>query len=63
MLQSGITSHTGNAKAENRLDSEVSLGTIIHFSDANSVWIPESYSKVVTVPWHTTKTIGYTYRW
>jgi hypothetical protein len=29
-----------------------------------SIWIQESYSKVVTVPWYTTTSIGYTYsRW
>ena len=62
-LQSGITSYTGNAKVENRLDSGVSLGAIIHFSNANSVWIQESYSKVVTVPWYTTTSLGFTYSW
>ena len=62
-LQSGITSYTGNAKVENRLASGVSVGAIIHFSNANSVWIQESYSKVVTVPWYTTTSIGYTYSW
>jgi hypothetical protein len=47
----------------NRLDSGVSLGAIVHFSRSNSVWIQESYSKVVTVPWYTTTCIGYTYSW
>jgi hypothetical protein len=62
-LQSGITSYTGKPRVANRLDSGVSLGAIIHFSNANSVWIQESYSKVVTVPWYTTTSIGYTYSW
>jgi hypothetical protein len=62
-LQSGVTSYTGNAKVENRLDSGVSLGAIIHFNNANSIWIQESYSKVVTVPWYTTTSIGCTYSW
>ena len=62
-IQSGITSYTGQAKVLNRLDSGVSLGAIIHFSRSNSVWIQESYSKVVTVPWYTTTSIGYTYSW
>jgi hypothetical protein len=62
-IQSGITSYTGQAKVLNRLDSGVSLGAIIHFSRSNSVWIQESYSKVVTVPWYTTTSVGYTYSW
>ena len=62
-VQSGITSYTGNAKVLNRLDSGVSLGAIVHCSRSNSIWIQESYSKVVTVPWYTTTSIGYTYSW
>ena len=62
-LQSGITSYTGNAHVQNRLDSGVSLGAIVHFNNNNSIWIQESYSKVVTVPWYTTSSIGYTYSW
>jgi hypothetical protein len=62
-IQSGITSYTGQARVLNRLDSGVSLGAIIHFTRSNSVWIQESYSKVVTVPWYTTTSIGYTYSW
>ena len=62
-LQSGITSYTGNAHVQNRLDSGVSLGAIVHFNNNNSIWIQESYSKVVTVPWYTTSCIGYTYSW
>jgi hypothetical protein len=60
-LQSGITSYTGNAKVQNRLDSGVSIGAIVHFNNNSSTWIQESYSKVVTVPWYTTFSIGYTY--
>jgi hypothetical protein len=62
-IQSGITSYTGNTHVQNRLDSGVSLGAIVHFNDKNSIWIQESYSKVVTVPWYTTTCIGYTYSW
>jgi len=62
-LQSGVTSYTGNAHVQNRLDSGVSLGVIVHFNNNNSIWIQESYSKVVTVPWYTTSSIGYTYSW
>jgi hypothetical protein len=62
-IQTGITSYTGNAQVLNRLDSGLSLGAIIHFNDHNSIWIQESYSKVVTVPWYTTSSIGYTWSW
>jgi hypothetical protein len=62
-LQTGITSYTGNAFVLNRLDSSASLVAIVHFNDHNSIWIQESYSKVVTVPWYTTSSIGYTWSW
>jgi len=62
-IQSGITSYTGNAQVHNRLDSGVSIGAIIHLSYHSSIWLQESYSKVVTVPWYTTSSIGYTYSW
>jgi len=62
-LQTGITSFTGNPRVENRLDSSVSLGAIIHFNRRGSVWIQESYGKVVTVPWFTTSSIGYGWSW
>jgi len=62
-IQSGITSFTGNRHVQNRLDSGASLGAIVHFNNNNSLWLQESYSKVVTVPWYTTSSIGYTYSW
>jgi len=62
-IQSGITSYTGNAHVQNRLDSGVSVGAIGHCSFHSSIWLQESYSKVVTVPWYTTASIGYTYSW
>lgn len=62
-LQSGITSYTGNTRVQNRLYSGASLGAIVHFNNKNSIWLQESYNKVVTVPWYTTSSIGYTYSW
>jgi hypothetical protein len=62
-IQSGITSYTGRGPVQNRMASGVSLGAIVHFNRSNSIWIQESYSKVVTVPWYTTTSIGYTYSW
>jgi hypothetical protein len=48
---------------ENRFDGGVSLGAIVHFNSHDSIWIQESYSKVNTVPWYTTSSLGYTYSW
>jgi hypothetical protein len=62
-IQTGLTSFTGNARIQNRLDSSVSLGAIFHFKRHSSVWIQESYGKVVTVPWFTTSSIGYGWSW
>jgi hypothetical protein len=62
-LQTGLTSYTGNSRVQNRLDSGVSLGAVVHLNDHNSIWIQESYSKVVTIPWYTTASIGYTWSW
>jgi hypothetical protein len=62
-IQSGITSYTGGTHVLNRLDSGASVGAIVHFNNNNSIWIQESYSKVVTVPWYTTSSVGYTYSW
>ena len=62
-IQGGITSYTGNPRVEDRFDGSVSLGAIVHFNDHNSIWIQESFSKVVTVPWYTTSSIGYTWSW
>ncbi|HTW62210.1 MAG TPA: hypothetical protein VMD55_10425 [Terracidiphilus sp.] len=62
-VQTGITSYTGQSHVLNRLDTGLSLGAIVHLSFHSSIWIQESYSKVVTVPWYTTTSIGYTYSW
>ncbi len=62
-IQTGITSFTGNAQTQNRLDSSLSLGAIIHANRRSSIWIQESYGKVTTVPWFTTSSIGYGWNW
>lgn len=63
MIQAGLTSFTGNARVQNRLDSSASLGAIVHFKRHSSIWIQESYGKAVTVPWYTTSSIGYGWSW
>lgn len=62
-IQTGLTSFTGNPRVQNRLDSSVSLGAIIHSKSHSSVWIQESYGKVVTMPWFTTSSVGYGWSW
>jgi hypothetical protein len=62
-IQSGLTSYTGNAHVQNRLASSASLGAIVRLNNNNSIWIQETYNKVVTVPWYATSSIGYTYSW
>jgi hypothetical protein len=60
-IQTGITTYTGYSSLSNHLDTGLSIGAIVHLSFHSSIWIQESYSKVVTVPWYTTSSIGYTY--
>ena len=62
-IQGGITSLTGNASVENRFYDGEALGAIVHFSDRNSIWIQETFNKIVTIPWYTTSSIGYTRSW
>jgi len=62
-IQGGITTLTGNSQVENRFYDGEALGAIIHFNDRHSIWIQESYNKIVTVPWYTTASIGYTRSW
>jgi hypothetical protein len=62
-VQTGITSYTGYSHVLNRLDTGLTIGAIVHLSFHRSIWIQESYSKVETVPWYTTGSLGYTYSW
>jgi hypothetical protein len=62
-IQGGLTSMTGNAHIQNRFYNGESLGAIIHFNDHNSIWIQETFNKIVTVPWYTTACMGYTRSW
>lgn len=62
-VQGGLTSMTGNPTVENRFYDGEALGMIVHFTDHSSVWIQELFNKIVTVPWYTTASIGYTRSW
>jgi hypothetical protein len=62
-IQLGITSLTGGQHVENHLYNGESLGAVVHFNLRNSIWIQESFNKIVTLPWYTTTSIGYTRSW
>ncbi len=62
-IEGGVTSLTGNARIQNRFYDGESLGLIVHFNDHHSIWIQETYNKIVSVPWYTTACIGYTRSW
>lgn len=62
-IQLGITSLTGEPHVENHLYNGESLGAIVHLNLRNSIWVQESFNKILTVPWYTTTSIGYTRSW
>jgi hypothetical protein len=62
-IQLGITTFTGNANLQNDLYDGESLGAVIHFDTHNSIWIQETFNKILTVPWYTTTGVGYTRSW
>jgi hypothetical protein len=62
-IQGGITTMTGYPAVLNRFYDGEAVGLVVHFDDHNSIWIQEMYNKIVTVPWYTTASIGYTRSW
>jgi hypothetical protein len=62
-VQVGITSLTGFPHVENHFYNGESLGAEIHFTEHHSIWVQESFNKILTVPWYTTTSIGYTRSW
>jgi hypothetical protein len=62
-VQLGISSFTGLPQVQNHFYDGESLGAVIHFNDHNSIWIQETFNKILTVPWYTTTSIGYTRSW
>jgi hypothetical protein len=62
-VQVGITSFTGFPHVENHFYNGESLGAVIHFTEHHSIWVQESFNKILTVPWYTTTSIGYTRSW
>lgn len=62
-IQGGISTFTGYPQAQNHFYDGESLGAIVHFNDHSSIWIQETFNKIITVPWYTTTSIGYTWSW
>jgi hypothetical protein len=62
-VQIGLTSFTGGPGVQNRFYDGESLGAIVHLNGRSSIWIQETYNKIVTVPWYTTTSVGYTWSW
>ncbi len=60
-VQIGLTSFTGGSQVQNRFYDGESLGAIVHLNGRNSIWIQETYNKIVTAPWYTTTSVGYTW--
>jgi hypothetical protein len=62
-IQIGVTSFTGGPAVQNRFYNGESLGAVVHFNEHNSIWIQETINFILTVPWYTTTSIGYTRSW
>ena len=62
-VQVGLTSFTGGGPVQNRFYDGESIGAIVHLSTHSSIWIQETFNKIVTVPWYLTSSVGYTWSW
>jgi len=62
-IQIGLTSFTGGPQVQNHFYDGESLGAIVHFNGQNSIWIQETYNKILSVPWSTTTSIGSPRTW
>jgi hypothetical protein len=62
-VQIGISSFTGTARVQNHFYDGESLGAVVHFTEHSSIWIQETFNKIITAPWYTTTSIGYTRSW
>jgi len=60
LLQAGVSTLTGDA-VSNHFNFNENVGVKFHINRFNAIWVQETYNKVVTVPWYTVTSIGYTY--
>jgi hypothetical protein len=62
-VQIGISTFTGTPHLQNHFYNGESLGGIVHVNNHNSIWFQDTFNKIVTVPWYTTFSVGYTWSW
>lgn len=62
-IQVGVSSFTGGPQLQNHFYNGESLGAVVHFNLHNSIWIQETFNKIITIPWYTTTSVGYTRSW
>lgn len=62
-VQAGVSTFTGFSRLQNHFYNGESLGGIIHFNQHNSMWLQDTFNKIVTIPWYTTFSVGYTWSW
>ena len=60
LLQAGMSTLTGDT-VSNHFNFNENVGVKFHINRFNAIWVQETYNKVVTVPWYTVTSIGYTY--
>jgi hypothetical protein len=63
MVQLGVSTFTGSPHLQNHFYNGEALGGIIHLNSHNSIWFQDAFNKIVTVPWYTTFSVGYTRSW
>ena len=61
LLQAGISTLTGDTELHNHFNFNENVGVKFHINRFNAIWVQETYNKVVTVPWYTVTSVGYTY--
>jgi hypothetical protein len=62
-IQIGISTFTGGPHLVNEFYNGESLGGIIHFTEHHSIWFQDTFNKIVSFPWYTTFSVGYTRSW
>jgi hypothetical protein len=62
-VQVGVSIFTGAAHLQNHFYDGESFGAIIHINEHNSIWTQDTFNKIITVPWYTTFSVGYTWSW
>jgi hypothetical protein len=61
LLQAGVSTLTGDTELHNHFNFNENVGVKFHINRFNAIWVQETYNKVVSIPWYTVTSIGYTY--